>query len=147
MVDEGVVDLGAVGVNVAPRVWRQRQVIIGVDVEGVDLGSRPVVVGEDDVEVPLAKVLVEASRRGSLMMFAKALQQQVLGGGFVGVDAEGVSEAPSCRRVGGGESSWFCRRPSLDGGEGPPENKCVLAEVMLVKSPKMMVKPLCGRTA
>ena len=94
MVDEGVVDLGAVGVNVAPRVWRQRQVIIGVDVEGVDLGSRPVVVGEDDVEVPLAKVLVEASRRGSLMMFAKALLQKVFGRGNVGVDAKGVEEAP-----------------------------------------------------
>ena len=81
--------------------------------------------GEDDGEAPLAKVLVEASRRGSLMMFAKALLQKVFGGGDVGVDAEGVGKAPSCRRVGGGESSWFCRRPSLDGGEGPPENKCV----------------------
>ena len=96
MVDEGVVDLGAVGVDVAPQVQRQRQVIVGVDVEGVDLGSQAIVVGEDDGEVPLAKVLLEASRRGSLMMFAKALLQQVLGGGNVGVDAEGVDEAPSC---------------------------------------------------
>ena len=77
MVDEGVVDLGAVGVDIAPRVWQQRQIIIGVDVEGVDLGSLAVVVGEDDGEAPLAKVLVQASRRGSLMMFAKALLQKV----------------------------------------------------------------------
>ena len=75
--------------------------------EGVNLGSRAVVVGEDDGEAPLAKVLVEASLRGSLMMFAKALLEKVFGGGDVDADVKGVGKAPSCRRVRGGESSWF----------------------------------------
>jgi len=72
----------------------------------------PFVVGEDDGEALLAKVLVEASRRGLLTMFAKALLQKVFGRGNFGVDAEGVGETPSCQCVGGGESSWFCQRPS-----------------------------------
>jgi hypothetical protein len=99
-----------------------------------------------DVKAPLAKVLVEASYRGSLMMFAKALLQKVFGGGNVRVDAKGVGKAPSCQCLGGGKSSWFCRRPSSDAGEGPPENKCVLVEAMLVKSPKMIVKPLMPKS-
>ena len=91
MVDEGVVDLGAVGVDVAPQVQRQRQVIVGVDVEGVDLGSRAIVVGENDGKAPLAKVLVEANCRGSLTIFVKAVLQKVFGEGDVSVDAEGDS--------------------------------------------------------
>ena len=63
--------------------------------EGVNLGSRAVVVGEDDGEAPLANVLVEANHRGSLTMFAKALLQKVFGGGDAGVDADGVGKAPS----------------------------------------------------
>ena len=30
--------------------------------------------------------------------------------------------------------------------KGPPKNKCVLSEVMLVKSPKMIVKPLMPKS-
>ena len=30
--------------------------------------------------------------------------------------------------------------------KGPPKNKCVLSEVMLVKSPKMVVKPLMPKS-
>jgi hypothetical protein len=70
-------------------------------------------VGEDDGKAPLANVLAEASRRGSLTLFAKALLQKLFRGGDVGVDTKGdVLETRSCRHVGGGESSWFCRRPS-----------------------------------
>jgi hypothetical protein len=66
-------------------------------------------VGEDDGEVPLANVLAEANHRGSLTLFAKALLQKLFGGGDVGVDVEGdVLKTCSCRRVGGGKSSWFC---------------------------------------
>jgi hypothetical protein len=33
--------------------------------------------------------------------------RKVFSGVDIGVDDEGVSEAPSCRCIGGGESSWF----------------------------------------
>ena len=63
MVDEGVLGLGAQGVDIAPQVWRCWHVVIGFDDGGVDEGSRAVVVGEDDSEAPLAEVLAEVSHR------------------------------------------------------------------------------------
>ena len=77
-------------------------------------GSRAIIVAEDDGEAPLAKVLVEASHRGSLKMSTNPSHQSVVGGmslwftedvyedppakvfgrGNVGVDAKGVEEAP-----------------------------------------------------
>jgi hypothetical protein len=64
---------------------------VSIDAEGVDEGSQAIVEGENDGEAPpigdpLAKVL---------------------GGVNVGVDDEDVGEAPSCRCISGGESSWF----------------------------------------
>jgi hypothetical protein len=52
----------------------------------------------------------------------------VFGGGEVALDVEGVDEGPLAKLF----------------GEGPPK-KSVLAEVMLVKSPKM-VKPLMPKS-
>ena len=46
---------------------------MGVGAEGVDEGSRVIVVGEDDGEAPLAEVLGEASRRCSPKMLANPL--------------------------------------------------------------------------
>ena len=57
MVDEGVVvvDLVAEGVNIAHRARQWWQVVVGIDVEVVDEGSRgAVIVDEDDGEAPLA---------------------------------------------------------------------------------------------
>ena len=48
---------------------------MGIDVGGVGEGSQAVVIGEDDGEAPPAKVL---------------------GGVDIGVEDEGVGEAPSC---------------------------------------------------
>ena len=56
MVDEGVVDLGAEGVDVAPRAQQRRQVVLSIDAKVLDKGSRAVVVGEDDGEVPCQSV-------------------------------------------------------------------------------------------
>lgn len=58
MVEEGVVYLSADRVDVAPRARGRRQVIIAVDVEGVDEGSRAIVVVEDDGKTPLSYVLL-----------------------------------------------------------------------------------------
>jgi len=41
---------------------------------------------------------------------------EVLGRVDIGVDDEGVGEAPSCRCISGGESSWF----AMTIGEDPP---------------------------
>ena len=38
MVDEGVVDLGVEGVDVAPHAWRWERATIGIDAEGVGEG-------------------------------------------------------------------------------------------------------------
>ena len=57
MVDEDVVvvDLVAEGVDIAHRARRWWQVVVGIDVEFVDEGSRgAVIVDEDDGEAPLA---------------------------------------------------------------------------------------------
>jgi len=54
---------------------------------------------------------------------------KVFGGDEVGVDAEGDGECPSTKLF----------------GEGPPE-KGVLEEAMLVKSPKMVVKPVMPKS-
>jgi hypothetical protein len=53
-------------------------VVVGIETKGVDKGSQVVVVGEDDGEVPLAEVLVEASRRGLPKMFVKLFAAKVL---------------------------------------------------------------------
>ena len=56
----------------------------------------------------LIEGLVEVHHCHSLKMSAKALLQKLFDRGDVVVDTEGVDEAPSYRRVVGGESSWFC---------------------------------------
>jgi hypothetical protein len=61
VVEEGLVDLFIRGVDVALRAQQQKQVIVGVDVEGVDKGSQIVVVGEYDGEDPLVEVLAQES--------------------------------------------------------------------------------------
>jgi hypothetical protein len=83
---------------------------VSIDAEGVDEASRAIVEGEDDGETPPTKDPLA----------------KVLGGVDVGVDDEGVGEAPSCRCISGGESSWF----AMTVCEDPPAK--VLVEARLV---------------